>query len=218
MGSSYSFESIYSIRGVLLAPFVSVGLMLFALGFYVLLFGMVVYFFYTRRQAQVNRNLHLSWMVALFVVSVSLSLLEASITIIEATLAFQAASTGNFDSLLDWETLGNIPHMIFTVFIGVTYIIANCIADTILLYRCFIIWGSIKRVLTGMLLVLLCTTHVVGFVGYVEYFMSQGQQRWDLYLKAGDIIMAYNIANAANTLLLTFLIGIVVARAVGRKS
>ncbi|EEB95341.1 hypothetical protein MPER_05700, partial [Moniliophthora perniciosa FA553] len=132
MANDFPFEAIYSIQGVLLAPFVSVGLTLFLLGFYVLLFGMVVYFLFARRD-MVNRKLHLGWVIVLFMLSVSSSLFEISLTLREATLAFYAASTKDTDPLGDWESSPiEVPKLAPDIISGMFYVLAKCVVNKIL--------------------------------------------------------------------------------------
>ncbi|KAK7039035.1 hypothetical protein VNI00_010427 [Paramarasmius palmivorus] len=102
--------------------------------------------------------------------------------------------------------MDNVPRLVLGVFSGILYLLSNCIADIILLYRCYVVWGSAKRALTGVLLLVLSTTNVFGLVAHVLVFVSRGKQRWDLSAKTGSIIMAYNMANAANTIIMTLLI------------
>ncbi|ESK91989.1 hypothetical protein Moror_10355 [Moniliophthora roreri MCA 2997] len=204
MANDFSFESIYSIQGVLLAPFVSVGLTLFLLGFYILLFGMVVYFLFTRRN-MVNRKLHLGWVIALFMLSVSSSLFEAAIMLREATLAFRAASTKDTEPLEDWESSSKAPKLVPDIFSGMFYVFANCIADGILLYRCFAVWESAKGVIIVLLLVLLAT-NAMGLIGHIIIYVALGIDQDELYSGINDALTGYNVANAVNTLILTLII------------
>ncbi|ESK91991.1 hypothetical protein Moror_10357 [Moniliophthora roreri MCA 2997] len=205
MANEFSFESLYSIQGVLLVPFVSVGLMLFLLGFYILLFGMVVYFLFTRRN-MANRRLHLVWVILLFILSALSSLFDAAMILREATLAFHAASTKDTGPLEDWETIpAKASNLILEIFAKMFYFFANCIADGILLYRCFIVWESGKGVIIVLLLVILAT-NAFGLIGRILYLVAVGMGQDELFSLSADLNIGYTIANAVNTPLLTVMI------------
>ncbi|EEB90623.1 hypothetical protein MPER_11144 [Moniliophthora perniciosa FA553] len=205
MANGFSFESIYSIQGVLLGPFVSVGLTLLLLGFYVLLFGMVVYFLFTR-QNMVNRKLHLGWVITLFVLSVSSALLHAGTILREAALGFHAASTKDAGPLKEWEYIPlKASHLVPDVFSRMFYVLANCIADGILLYRCFIVWESRRHVIIVPLLVI-CATNAFGLAEDLAYWVAVGMGQHKLFSQTVYLSTGYEIANAVNTLLLTVMI------------
>ncbi|EEB89328.1 hypothetical protein MPER_12583 [Moniliophthora perniciosa FA553] len=205
MANEFSFESIYSIKGVLLGPFVSVGLVLFLLGFYVLLFGMVVYFLSTRRN-MVNKKLHLGWVITLFVLSASSALLRAGLILREAALAFHAASMQDIDPLVEWESIpAKASYLVPDAFSLIFYVLANCIADGILLYRCFVIWESRKRVIIVPLLVMLAT-NAFGLAENLVYLVAAGTGQDKLLVQTTNLSFAYGIANAVNTPLLTIMI------------
>ncbi|KAI3608200.1 hypothetical protein WG66_006514 [Moniliophthora roreri] len=205
MASSFPFKSLYSIRGVLLVPFVSVGLMLFLLGFYILLYGLAVYFFCVR-QTRVKRRLHLWWMTTLFVLSFSSASLKAGQIIHNAILGFQAATTRDFDPPLDWMTTNGANIVLETVS-AILYVLANCITDMILLYRCFVLWDSRRHFHIVAILVILFLTNVVGFIGAMMRGIgdatNQSTTVRDIWTKMSS---GYVIVNAINGLLLTFII------------
>uniref|UniRef100_A0A0W0FV92 Integral membrane protein n=1 Tax=Moniliophthora roreri TaxID=221103 RepID=A0A0W0FV92_MONRR len=205
MSHDVSFESVYSIQSVLLSPFISVGLILFLLGFYVLLFGMVVYFLLTR-QNMINRKLHLGWVIVLFALSVSATLFGAGVILRETALAFHAASTQDLNPLEEWifvplKASRSVPEALS----GILYVLANCIADSILLYRCFVIWESRKRVIIVPLLVLLAT-NVMGLIGHIVFYVGMSMVQYELSTRTDTVNVAYSIANTVNTLLLTLMI------------
>ncbi|KAI3608206.1 hypothetical protein WG66_006502 [Moniliophthora roreri] len=222
MANHFPFKSTYSIEGVLLGPFASVGLMLFLLGFYVLLFGMVVYFLFTRRN-MVNRKLHLGWVIVLFVLSVSSALIGAGITLREAALGFRAASTHDIKPLEDWKIPPSVPHLVLQVLVGIFRLLANCIADAILLYRWFVVWEPMKSGFIFLVLALLATNGkfascilflcletstsiAFGLVGYIISYAALGMGRLELFSRANNALAGFGIANAINTLILTLMI------------
>ncbi|EEB92719.1 hypothetical protein MPER_08732, partial [Moniliophthora perniciosa FA553] len=129
MGTRYPFRSLYTIQGVLLVPFVSVGLTLLLLGFYVLLFGIVATILCVRK-SNGKKKIHLFWMTTLFILSFSSAALRAGQIINDAILGFNAAVTNDTLPLRHWMT--HVPNKIVEVVSGALYILANCVADTIL--------------------------------------------------------------------------------------
>uniref|UniRef100_A0A0W0FTM8 Uncharacterized protein n=1 Tax=Moniliophthora roreri TaxID=221103 RepID=A0A0W0FTM8_MONRR len=205
MANSFPFESIYSIQGVLLAPFVAVGLALFLLGFYILLFGLVVYFLCVRHTGA-KRKLHLWWMTTLFVLSLSSALMDMGLEIHTSALGFQTATTQDLDPLLDWVTI-NLSNIVLNFLPCILYALASCIADMILPYRLFVLWDSVRPIIFIVAMLVLFLTNAVGFVGGVTYAVGCfPNQPLSVFIKGADIITGYFIANAINTFLLTFII------------
>uniref|UniRef100_A0A0W0FNE4 Uncharacterized protein n=1 Tax=Moniliophthora roreri TaxID=221103 RepID=A0A0W0FNE4_MONRR len=206
MSNTFPFESLYSIQGVLLGLFVSVSLMLFLLGFYVLLFGLVVYFLCVR-QTSAKRRLHLWWTTMLFVLSFSSAVLNAAEQINTAVLGFQAATTQDFDALINWVTVNSDANKALEIVPTILYLLANCIADMILVYRCFVLWESMRHIFI-VAIVVLFSTNAIGFAGFVMAFLDFITEIPEaLSQKATVMSTGYFIANAINTFLLTLTIG-----------
>ncbi|KAI3611646.1 hypothetical protein WG66_007830 [Moniliophthora roreri] len=218
MSADYPFESLYSIQGVLLVPFISVGLMLFLLGFYVLLFGMVVYFSCTR-QDMANRKLHLGWMTSLFVLSVSSAILGANVTVNEAIFGFQAAVAHDDAPLRLWMT-SSVYHIIVQILSGVLYILAKCSSSRytleyidshslrarMQLYRYSILWGSTKRALAIPVMALFAT-NVIGLIGVLmDVIRILRNSTQDTSLSGTILFQAHFIASAVNSFLLSLMI------------
>ncbi|KAI3613045.1 hypothetical protein WG66_001575 [Moniliophthora roreri] len=219
MGNRYPFKSMYSIQGVLLVPFVSVGLALFLLGFYVILFGSVATILYVR-QPNEQKKLHLYWMTTLFILSVSSAALRAGQIINDAVLGFQVAITQDSRPLHDW--VSHVPHKMLEVVSAALYILANGVADTLLLYRCFILWeDSSKRIFivasvvsiltngTSSVLVLGSVTDLTsatGFVALVVYSIGVFRAKKHLTVNGSYIGSVYVVINAINTLTLSIII------------
>uniref|UniRef100_A0A0W0FWS9 Uncharacterized protein n=1 Tax=Moniliophthora roreri TaxID=221103 RepID=A0A0W0FWS9_MONRR len=120
----FPFESVFSIQGVLEGPFISIGLALFLLGFYVLLFGLVIYFLLAR-PTPVNRRHHIGWMTVLFILSVSSALFKVGQIIEEARISFLAAASQDIGPLLDWGSFSNVTKAVVGSFSNILYILAN---------------------------------------------------------------------------------------------
>ncbi|ESK81852.1 hypothetical protein Moror_9629 [Moniliophthora roreri MCA 2997] len=193
----------YSIQGVLLVPFVSVGLALFLLGFYVILFGSVATILYVR-QPNEQKKLHLYWMTTLFILSVSSAALRAGQIINDAVLGFQVAITQDSRPLHDW--VSHVPHKMLEVVSAALYILANCVADTLLLYRCFILWEDSSKRIFIVASVVSILTNATGFVALVVYSIGVFRAKKHLTVNGSYIGSVYVIINAINTLTLSIII------------
>ncbi|EEB93320.1 hypothetical protein MPER_08040, partial [Moniliophthora perniciosa FA553] len=183
MSAEFSFESIYSIQGVLLGPFVSVGLILFLL-----------------------ESSILAGVIALFALSVIAALFQAGNTFREAALAFHAASTKDTGPLEEWEYIPvNASALVPEAFIQIFYVLANCIADAILLYRCFVVWEFRKRVIIVPLSVIFAT-NAFGLAESIVYLVALGTDQHALFTPSFMLSAAYTITNAVKTPLLTIMI------------
>uniref|UniRef100_A0A0W0F5T7 Uncharacterized protein n=1 Tax=Moniliophthora roreri TaxID=221103 RepID=A0A0W0F5T7_MONRR len=107
-----------------------------------------------------------------------------------------------FDNSVQDVVLGAIYH--------VTFVLLNCLADSILIYRLYVMWGYKRRItvvpIIGMILLLLLgmATTVLSAIGSASPYL--GPLKWGLDLYADDIGRGYDCANAIWNLLLTFLL------------
>ncbi|THV01216.1 hypothetical protein K435DRAFT_793557 [Dendrothele bispora CBS 962.96] len=170
-----SESSLFSAKAALLGPIISLslGLIVFGqylnilsaredidqlfdwLGFYLFLFGLSTCFL-LKNQTIFHRQLHLIWTTCLFLISTSGGLIEACSQIRGAVIIYNALKTQNFDQFFSYMTHDKIQ----TLVVGLTntcFIVANCIADSILIYRCYIVWGSKKSVVALPILASIAT-------------------------------------------------------------
>ncbi|ESK90154.1 hypothetical protein Moror_7776 [Moniliophthora roreri MCA 2997] len=187
-------ESLYSSKSILLGPFISVGLMLFLLGIYVLLFVLVLYFLFGRATNAIKRKLHLAWVTPLFLLSVSSTVMKGVSIIKQGTVTLSVVSISPKGQMSAWEYTS-----VLDLLAGVFYVLANCIADAILLYRCFVIWGPMtrNRIFVFPLMALVFLTNAIGLIGFILGSITTVARL------GGDITTGYFIANAVNTFLLT---------------
>ncbi|KAI3608908.1 hypothetical protein WG66_011030 [Moniliophthora roreri] len=137
-------------------------------------------------------------MITLFILSFSSALLHMGTTIHIAILGFQVATTQDLNPLLDWTSPSNVADKALGLVFYILYILANCIADMILLYRCFVLWNSMRPIFI-VALVILFLTNVTGFIRVVLLHTLPAVHLQTLSM----IHLAYFIANAINTTLLT---------------
>uniref|UniRef100_A0A0W0FVA9 Uncharacterized protein n=1 Tax=Moniliophthora roreri TaxID=221103 RepID=A0A0W0FVA9_MONRR len=208
MANDFSFESIYSIQGVLLAPFVSVGVSLLHCGhidrhsFKEQIADVVStrFLHFTLRDggllsvhaAKYGEQETPSWLGDRAIYAISF--------IFSPFVRLQRRTPSH------WR-IGS-PHLKLPnpdIFSGMFYVFANCIADGILLYRCFAVWESAKGVIIVLLLVLLAT-NAMGLIGHIVIYVALGIDQDELYSGINDALTGYNVANAVNTLILTLII------------
>ncbi|KAL0563555.1 hypothetical protein V5O48_018512 [Marasmius crinis-equi] len=178
----------------------------FAYGFYVLLFGMCIRIL-LRKQDFANRKLFLPWSIALFVMATVSVGCETYRFIAKTVVGFHAVKTQDTSGLEEYYTR-DIPRNVTDGFFFAWFILMNATADCILMYRCYVIWGSQKRVVIIPFLAAL-TFSVMGFVGVVMYGIGKRNQlvpsNLDLVVKGDMLERVYLIGSASVNLLLTLL-------------
>ncbi|THV00896.1 hypothetical protein K435DRAFT_776269 [Dendrothele bispora CBS 962.96] len=150
-----SESSLFSAKVALLAPIISLSLGLIVFGFYLFLFGLSTCFL-LKNQTIFHRRLHLIWTTCLFLTSTLGGLIEACSQIRGAVIIYNALRTQNFDQFSNYVSNDKIQ----TLAVGLAntcFVVANCIADSILIHRCYIVWGSKKLVVALPILVSIAT-------------------------------------------------------------
>ncbi|THU78406.1 hypothetical protein K435DRAFT_887809 [Dendrothele bispora CBS 962.96] len=190
-GVTISESSLFSAKVALLAPIISLSL------------GLIVFGEFPN-----ILRLHLIWTTCLFLISTSGGLIEAYGQIRGAVIIYNALKTQNFDQFSGYETHDKIQ----TLVVGLTntcFIVANCIADSILIYRCYIVWGSKKLVVALPILASIATNSL----GLVAVGMrSQGasnttvEANIHLLLRGIDYNLKFLYINAAVNFGLTLMI------------
>ncbi|THU88507.1 hypothetical protein K435DRAFT_916994 [Dendrothele bispora CBS 962.96] len=145
-GVTISESSLFSAKVALLAPIISLSL------------GLIVF-----GENPNTLRLHLIWTTCLFLISTSGGLIEACDQIRGAVIIYNALKTQNFDQFSVYETHDKIQTSV-AGFTNTCFIVANCIADSILIYRCYIVWGSKKSVIALPVLASIATNSL-GLVG-----------------------------------------------------
>ncbi|ESK87747.1 hypothetical protein Moror_11284 [Moniliophthora roreri MCA 2997] len=142
-------------------PF-TLAVMFFLYGFYILLFGMSIHLLRRRKPEDVQPNFYLVCSGALFVLT---TVLIVGTTILKYDFAMMDFELVDEDSV---TTAINVCYGIYNVLPP----FANIVADAILIHRCYLIWGSRKRVAIP-LIVLSTVTNVPYIVGCVMVLVSE---------------------------------------------
>ncbi|EEB89547.1 hypothetical protein MPER_12340 [Moniliophthora perniciosa FA553] len=138
--------NIFTIQMVLAAPIITIGLTMLLFGFYAPLFGQSFYFLSTR-QCAINRRLHLTSITSLFLVAATASFVGAAGVIQDSISMVRALQTRDPEpsrAVFDLITPGRIG---LEAINQIGFVVTNCIADYVLIYRLYTIWGSSKRVI-----------------------------------------------------------------------
>ncbi|ESK93743.1 hypothetical protein Moror_1441 [Moniliophthora roreri MCA 2997] len=204
MASTYS--SILSVQTVIIAPATTFGLTLFVAGFYALLFGLSTYFLCKRRNI-FQKKLQLAWTTTVFFISNLGAIARASSYIIDATVVYQAVQTQDFGPLNAYTSNGSSQTIIIAL-TYVCYILANCIADAILIHRCYVLYTSRKAVLFPLVFISFATNSVIA-TGMKLKGQTSGLRQsanWDIFVHGYELQIGYYCANAAVNGMLTLIL------------
>ncbi|ESK88063.1 hypothetical protein Moror_10762 [Moniliophthora roreri MCA 2997] len=200
-------QELFTIQSILVKPITTVGLTLLLFGFYILLFGQSFYFLSTRRNTD-NRKLHLAWITSLFFVATAAAFINAASDVWDSVVAFRTLQTQDIMPFVAYSQ-GNKDKtgIIAATYIG--YVVTNCIADSVLLHRLYIIWSSSKLIVAFPVL----ASIVANAVGLATAIMKVIASRntadpvlYALYKKGVKYQIGYYATNAAVNGMITLMI------------
>ncbi|THU94702.1 hypothetical protein K435DRAFT_798677 [Dendrothele bispora CBS 962.96] len=200
-------SSIFNVEVALLGPFISLSLTLTVFGFYTFLFGLSTYFL-LKHQFIFRRQLHLVWTTLSFVISTLGALLNVSSSVMDAVVFYDTLRTQNLDRFNIYITQDKT-QTIITGLALTCFVVANCITDSVLIHRCYIVWGSRKWIiLLPVLASILLNSFGLVAVGIKTKGFSNTttEANFQLMLKGLDYTLKYFYANAALNLILTLTI------------
>jgi len=198
---------LFSVQVALVAPIISFALSLALFGFYTLLFGLSFHFLYNSTNIS-HRTLNLVWIVCLFVIASVGGLLSAISGIVDLVALYNALRSQDPTPLEKFFTENTAE----TVMVGFEYtclVLANCIADSVIIHRIYLVWGSrLWIVIPSVLASLVINT--VGLAG--DIMRTKGfsnttiESNFNLELKGERYGLGFFYANAAFNVLLTVMI------------
>ncbi|KAJ8074383.1 hypothetical protein PM082_015283 [Marasmius tenuissimus] len=195
-----------SVQRIIVEPIISMSIQFIAYGFYVLLFGMCIRTL-LRKEPGSTRKLFLWWSIVLFILATISAGCELYRFIAKTVLEFQAVKMRDETKLDEFYTR-DLTRNITDGFFFALFILTNIVTDSILMYRCYIIWGSRKRVIVLPLFAVVPFS-VVGFTGVIMYGIGNKDQavpsNLDLVVRGDMLEMIYMIASASVNALLTLL-------------
>ncbi|KAG7095104.1 hypothetical protein E1B28_005890 [Marasmius oreades] len=187
------------VRSVIVFPIVTVMVMCVTYGLYIALFALCIYIL---RQGKIRYQTFYIWsLTALFVMSTSMVAVETVEALLESVVEFRSAKTAVLLLL----------HKLMTTlfaFSVILPILANLSADSILIQRCYIIWGSRNRVLIPLIVVSFATNVITStgvvmlIMGLADTTIASNEMRVE---KGGTIQAVGLIISAAFNLALTLL-------------
>ncbi|KAL0563554.1 hypothetical protein V5O48_018511, partial [Marasmius crinis-equi] len=214
-----------SVRLVILEPLISMSLQFFAYGmhmhlpslylaelevlsagFYVLLFGMCIRTL-IRKEEDSTKRLFMRWSIALFILATLSAGCEMYRFIALAVVQFLSVKNQDLSGVAEYYTRDVTKNVMDGLFFSLL-ILTNATADSILVYRCYIIWGSRKLVIALPLLAAIAFT-LVGLVGMVMTGVGNRDQtipsNLNLVLKGDTLEAIYVIGSTSVNFLLTLL-------------
>ncbi|ESK87742.1 hypothetical protein Moror_11279 [Moniliophthora roreri MCA 2997] len=174
--SSQAILDVYTVEYVVIYPIATLSVMYFTYGVYVLLFGTATHLLWRRISSNSNIKLHLPWVVVLFVISTSMVVVQTTFIVRCAVPEFQAVKEDNPGPLQRSPKL-NDP-LLQVIAYQMLPVISNAIADSMLIHRCHIIWGSnFKKPITYPLIAMSIITTVMNFASVLmnsnEYLVNR---------------------------------------------
>ncbi|KAG7092919.1 hypothetical protein E1B28_009224 [Marasmius oreades] len=133
-----------TVENVLIEPFATFALMFCTYGIYIVLFGLSIRALH-RSKNNVSK-LYWGWTISLFAMATLVVATETYSYVRESILEFKGLKTKDYFPFVNYgqgEVTKTIPYTISNVVL----VLMNAVADSTLIYRCYIIWGSRKIVL-----------------------------------------------------------------------
>uniref|UniRef100_A0A0W0G6K0 Uncharacterized protein n=1 Tax=Moniliophthora roreri TaxID=221103 RepID=A0A0W0G6K0_MONRR len=204
------FAGFLSARRVIVGPISSLSAMYFVYGFYVLLFGTCIHMMCRRPQASEtapNNRLYFSLTVALFTFS-TLYVASHTVNLIRSTIiSFNTVKTGDYREIINFthhdagKTVNYSLESLLPVFL-------NIAADYMLIHRCYLIWGSKKRVAVPFI-VASVLINASGLAGSILVTMgvrdSSIESNFALYVTGQGVRGVTDICNAIVNSIITLL-------------
>ncbi|ESK83889.1 hypothetical protein Moror_7577 [Moniliophthora roreri MCA 2997] len=201
--------ALFTVEETIVYPIATLSVTYFIYGFYILLFGSCVYMMRSRRREDEPRylNLYLSLTVALFALSTMFIAAFTLSLVARATVLFTALKLEEYEHFTDYE-LHSITKIVSFSIQQLTIVLLNSTADYMLIYRCYVIWGSRKRVAVP-LIVASVLTNVLGFVSFVVITISDTDLTINsedtLFIIGDDFSSVYSISSGVVNSVLTLL-------------
>jgi len=198
---------VFNVGIAVVAPIVSLALALTILGIYFVIFGLSAYHLWYSQEVY-HRRLHLTWTTALFLISCLGGLASATSGMLDLVVEYNAMRTQNPGPFLQYVT-ENGPQ---TALVGIAYtclIVANSLADSVLIHRIYLVWGSRNWTLALPILLSLAINSVglAGTIMRTKGFSNTAiESNFNLELKGINFGLGFFYANAVTNFIYTMLI------------
>ncbi|KIK50663.1 hypothetical protein GYMLUDRAFT_438082 [Collybiopsis luxurians FD-317 M1] len=207
MGTTFAQSEVFSTGIALVAPIISLSLALTILGIYIFLFGLTSYHLGSQAGVQ-HRQLQFVWITSLFLISALGALSNVSSGILDAVILYNTLRSQDVGPFLHYVEQNETQ----TALVGVAYtclIVANSMADAVLIHRIYLVWGSKKAVLILPILASLAINSVglAGTVMRTKGFSNTSiASNFNLESKGINFHLGFYYANAAVNFIFTMLI------------
>ncbi|KAF9056871.1 hypothetical protein BDP27DRAFT_1433327 [Rhodocollybia butyracea] len=207
MSTIFSESSLFSAQVAIVGPIIVFALVLALFGFYTLLFGLSVHFLYKGKNIP-HRNLHIAWIISLFLITSVGGIISAATGIDDLVVIYNTLRTQDLAAFVKFFN-ANTAETVMTGFVYTCLVLANCIADSVMIHRIYLVWGSrlwiiILPALASLVLnVVGLTSDIMRTKGFSNAAI---ESNFDLELKGKNIGLGFFYANAVFNMLLTAMI------------
>ncbi|THU81271.1 hypothetical protein K435DRAFT_972404 [Dendrothele bispora CBS 962.96] len=194
-------EPFLSVEASITEPLSTLSLMFFIYGIYVMIFGQCMRALY-RSPNRPNTRFYLIGSVTLFVLGTIRNVAEAWLIARQAVMYHKAARTGVTDELVGYLVNGDTIQVVQVAILDILQIALNVTADSMLIHRCYVIWGSQKRI--GLPLIIL--SFMINGLGLAINLIdiAETSHRELSYLRPIDLTMS-NVFDISNAVVNSFL-------------
>ncbi|KAJ8088159.1 hypothetical protein PM082_013710 [Marasmius tenuissimus] len=198
------YSSLLEVGYVIVFPIVTIMVMCIVYGFYVLLFGLCIYVL--QRSGIHRRKVYIAWASILFSLSTSMVVVETLFELHQSSLIYLSVKADNYQGIHEVEHNKTMDARY--IFSSILLILANAVADSMLIHRCYVTWGSKKRVAVPLVF-LSCAITVVSAMGTVVFAIgcrdTEIEPNWALFNKSRILVTTGFAISAAFNLALTLL-------------
>ncbi|KAJ8088144.1 hypothetical protein PM082_013695 [Marasmius tenuissimus] len=195
------------VEKVITFPIVTVLVMCIVYGFYVLLFGLCVYVL--RRSDILHRELYTICISILFLLSTSVVVMRTTMALHSSSVTYLSVRNNDYQGLREYFIGHDKSKLVLYVLEGISLILANLVADFMLIHRCYVIWQSKKRVALPLVSISCAITEVTTTASAILCFIGYGDMSVEanraLYSRGGTIGGIGFIISASFNLALTLL-------------
>ncbi|KAI3611890.1 hypothetical protein WG66_016153 [Moniliophthora roreri] len=199
-------EPFISVETLITAPMITLVLMFFTYGLYVLIFGACIRILYHRKSSP-NRGFYLGGSTVLFVLATITTGFWTLTYIRQSVLGYSAVKTQDYVPFLLYVQGDKLKTATYVV-VSVTSILINITADAMLIHRCYKIWGCQKWVALPLIFVVL-VQNAVGLASAIMIAISYTDRtiasNYELLLKGNAINDGYYVASGAVNGLITLM-------------
>ncbi|ESK93816.1 hypothetical protein Moror_13066 [Moniliophthora roreri MCA 2997] len=186
-------------------PLTTLSTMYLVYGVYASLFGACVCLL-RRRDERQSRQLYFFWIVLLFLLSTIFVVTQTVVSVLDTVVYFTAIKTRDYSPARKHFSNTGIAAVRSITYL--TPILLNLVAETMLIHRCYLIWGSRKWVACPLIMAS-AITNVIGIIGTVFFTIGVDslltQRNQDFFIVGARLQFPQWVMSAALNLLITLL-------------